>query len=103
MRHRERLSRAEFSENLALGCDPQELQFGSRPLHPCEALVFTPAMPAARRTLRAMVGMATIVLAMCLVGPAMAQPRSAEQELAIDIFKELIEINTVTATGDTYR
>jgi len=47
--------------------------------------------------------MATIILAICPARPVMAQPRYAEQQLAFDIFKELIEINTVTATGDTYR
>src|SRR5262245_44199129 len=60
-------------------------------------------MPPARKVRRAMVGLATIIVAAGLVRPAVAQPRSGEQELAIDIFKELIEINTVTATGDTYR
>ena len=60
-------------------------------------------MPPARRTRRAIAGIATIFVAICLVRQAIAQPRSAEQELAIDIFKELIEINTVTTTGDTYR
>jgi acetylornithine deacetylase/succinyl-diaminopimelate desuccinylase-like protein len=64
--------------------------------------VFIPPMPLARRTRKTM-GMATIILAACLGRPAIAEPRSAEQELALAIFKELIEINTVTATGDTYR
>jgi acetylornithine deacetylase/succinyl-diaminopimelate desuccinylase-like protein len=32
-----------------------------------------------------------------------AQSRSAQQQLAVDIYKELVEINTVTATGDTAR
>src|SRR5262249_33022861 len=72
------------------------------PIPLCEVLVFTPAMPPAR-TRRAMAGIAAIIVAICLVRPVIAQPRSAEQGLAIDIFKELIEINTVTATGDTYR
>ena len=34
---------------------------------------------------------------------AAAAPRSAQQQLARDIYRELIEINTVTATGDTAR
>src|SRR5207244_10663449 len=33
--------------------------------------------------------------------PARAQSRTAQQQLARDIYKELVEINTVTATGDT--
>src|SRR5258705_9502937 len=35
--------------------------------------------------------------------PARAQSRAAQQQLAFDIYKELVEINTVTATGDTAR
>src|SRR5215213_7812894 len=37
------------------------------------------------------------------VGSASAEPRASHQQLAFDIFKELVEINTVTATGDTDR
>jgi acetylornithine deacetylase/succinyl-diaminopimelate desuccinylase-like protein len=65
--------------------------------------VLTPAMPSVRATRGAMVGLATIIVAICFLRPAIAQARSAEQQLAVDIFKELIEINTVTATGDTQR
>ena len=36
-------------------------------------------------------------------GLAAAEGLSAQQQLAFDIYKELIEINTVTATGDTAR
>src|SRR5215510_14709534 len=36
-------------------------------------------------------------------GSARAQTRTAQQQLAVDIYKELVEINTVTATGDTAR
>src|SRR5687768_10809043 len=36
-------------------------------------------------------------------GSAGAQARTAHQQLALDIYKELVEINTVTATGDTAR
>ena len=32
-----------------------------------------------------------------------AQTLTPHQQLAFDIFKELVEINTVTATGDTER
>src|SRR4029077_17901992 len=31
------------------------------------------------------------------------QSRTAQEQLAVDIYKELVEINTVTATGDTAR
>ena len=34
---------------------------------------------------------------------AAAEGSSPQQQLAFDIYKELIEINTVTATGDTAR
>ena len=37
------------------------------------------------------------------LGSAGAQTRTAHQQLALDIYKELVEINTVTATGDTAR
>jgi acetylornithine deacetylase/succinyl-diaminopimelate desuccinylase-like protein len=37
------------------------------------------------------------------VGGANAEERNAQKQLAFDIFKELVEINTVTATGDTAR
>jgi acetylornithine deacetylase/succinyl-diaminopimelate desuccinylase-like protein len=37
------------------------------------------------------------------LGSAGAQTRTAHQLLALDIYKELVEINTVTATGDTAR
>ena len=35
--------------------------------------------------------------------PVHAQSRSAQQQLAVDIYKELVEINPVTATGNTAR
>ena len=35
--------------------------------------------------------------------PARAETPTARQQLAVDIYKELVEINTVTATGDTGR
>jgi acetylornithine deacetylase/succinyl-diaminopimelate desuccinylase-like protein len=34
---------------------------------------------------------------------ALSQPRAAPNPLALEVFKELVEINTVTATGDTAR
>jgi acetylornithine deacetylase/succinyl-diaminopimelate desuccinylase-like protein len=36
-------------------------------------------------------------------GPLQAQPLAPQQQLARDIFRELVEINTVTATGDTFK
>ena len=43
--------------------------------------------------------------AIALTGPGSASARTLTkyQQLALDIFKELVEINTVTATGDTAR
>ena len=38
-----------------------------------------------------------------LAEPAHAQTLTPQQQLAFDIYKELVEINTVTATGDTAR
>jgi acetylornithine deacetylase/succinyl-diaminopimelate desuccinylase-like protein len=38
-----------------------------------------------------------------LPGSAAAEALNPQQQLAFDIFKELVEINTVTATGDTAR
>jgi len=35
--------------------------------------------------------------------PALAEGTSPHQQLAFDIYKELVELNTVTATGDTAR
>src|SRR5436853_6901285 len=39
----------------------------------------------------------------CVSAPALAEALTAPQQLALDIYKELVEINTVTATGDTAR
>src|SRR5450432_948220 len=36
-----------------------------------------------------------------MAGPAAAEALNPQQQLAFDIYKELVEINTVTATGDT--
>src|SRR5258705_5197304 len=38
-----------------------------------------------------------------LVPIAHAQPRAPHEQAAFDIYKELVEINTVTQTGDTAR
>ncbi len=44
----------------------------------------------------------TIAL-LCLAIDSPAHAATAQQQLALDIFKELVEINTVTETGDTLR
>jgi acetylornithine deacetylase/succinyl-diaminopimelate desuccinylase-like protein len=44
-----------------------------------------------------------LAVALCLPSPTWAQVRDARQQRALDIFKELVEVNTVTATGDTAR
>ena len=50
---------------------------------------------------------ATAAMLIAMVGglaePAPAQPLTPHQRLAFDIFKELVEINTVSDTGDTAR
>jgi len=48
---------------------------------------------------------ATIILALALgaARPAHAQTLTPQQQLAVDIYRELVEINTVTETGDTGR
>jgi acetylornithine deacetylase/succinyl-diaminopimelate desuccinylase-like protein len=47
----------------------------------------------------------TAIALTCLAlgGPAQAQSLTARQQLSLDIYKELVEINTVTETGDTAR
>jgi acetylornithine deacetylase/succinyl-diaminopimelate desuccinylase-like protein len=42
-----------------------------------------------------------VAFSIALTGPALAEALSQQQRLAFDIYKELVEINTVTATGDT--
>ncbi|MDB5515443.1 MAG: peptidase [Tardiphaga sp.] len=48
---------------------------------------------------------AATALSMALVAPppAQAETPTAQQQLALDIYKELVEIDTTTATGDTGR
>jgi acetylornithine deacetylase/succinyl-diaminopimelate desuccinylase-like protein len=48
------------------------------------------------------VGTAALI-AFAVARPAAAQALTAQQQLAFDIYKELVEINTVTETGDTGR
>jgi acetylornithine deacetylase/succinyl-diaminopimelate desuccinylase-like protein len=42
-------------------------------------------------------------IALWMAQPAAVQALTEQQQLALDVYKELIEINTVTATGDTAR
>ena len=42
-------------------------------------------------------------MALWIAQPAGVQALTPQQQLALDLYKELIEINTVTATGDTAR
>src|SRR6266581_7623356 len=46
---------------------------------------------------------ATVGISLCLATCAAANALTAPQQLALDIFKELVEIDTVTASGDTAR
>src|SRR5437588_3628174 len=46
---------------------------------------------------------AAISAALAVSGPAAAEGLNPNQQRAFDIYKELVEINTVTATGDTAR
>jgi len=47
--------------------------------------------------------LASCAIFLVSLGPASAETRTGHQQLALDIYKELVEINTVTATGDTER
>jgi hypothetical protein len=58
---------------------------------------------ACRHTTRWFVTAAFAALAIAGVGPALAQTLTLHQQFARDIYVELVEINTVTATGDTAR
>jgi len=57
------------------------------------------------RALQQGVGIALLAAAVSISpvtsGPAAAEALSPPQQFAFDIYKELVEINTVTATGDT--
>src|SRR5436309_12787629 len=44
---------------------------------------------------------ATVAISLCPTTWAAADAQRPPQQLALEIFKELVEINTVTATGDT--
>src|SRR5947208_14185872 len=53
--------------------------------------------------LKTMTAVALMAAVLVVARPAWAQELAAHQKLALDIYKELVEINTVTATGDTAR
>src|SRR5215468_3731793 len=57
-----------------------------------------------RAPLHGAIAVGTIALFACAVASTVpAQALTAQQQRAFDIYKELVEINTVTATGDTGR
>ena len=58
---------------------------------------------ACRHATRPSVIAAFAALAIGSAGPALPQTLTPQQQFARDIYKELVEINTVTATGDTAR
>jgi acetylornithine deacetylase/succinyl-diaminopimelate desuccinylase-like protein len=55
------------------------------------------------RKRRWIAGFAALVSIPVMANPAAAEALSPQRQLAFDIYKELVEINTVTATGDTAR
>ena len=59
-------------------------------------------LPRAHRSVRASLW-AAAALMLVAAPAARAEPLTPPQQLAFDIYKELVEINTVTATGDTAR
>src|SRR5499427_8855654 len=58
---------------------------------------------ACRHTTRWSLTAALATLVIGSAGSALSQTLTLQQQLARDIYKELVEINTVTATGDTAR
>ena len=50
-----------------------------------------------------LLGVVAAILTSALAWSGAAWALTAQQQLAFDIYKELVEINTVTATGDTAR
>jgi acetylornithine deacetylase/succinyl-diaminopimelate desuccinylase-like protein len=56
-----------------------------------------------RERVAALALLAVVVLVSAVSAQAQTQTRSAHQQLTFEIYKELVEINTVTATGDTAR
>src|SRR5258708_16476813 len=58
---------------------------------------------ASRKCLGGALAAALVSILPVVSGVAAAEGLSPQQQLAFDIYKELVEINTVTATGDTAR
>src|SRR5215470_3899864 len=56
-----------------------------------------------RRLVRSVPAIAALAVCAFLAPAARAQTLTAQQPLAFDVYKELVEINTVTETGDTAR
>jgi acetylornithine deacetylase/succinyl-diaminopimelate desuccinylase-like protein len=57
--------------------------------------------PASWQRFGIALSVASVSLVLGTLSPAAAEGLSPQQQLAFDIYKELVEINTVTATGDT--
>jgi len=91
---RHRLSSSHFPRKTGVHLD--ELRVGSvkAPIERTNTMT--------RRRALILAALALLCLA-CFGAPVRAQTRTAQQQLAVDIYKELVEINTVTATGDTAR
>src|SRR5438105_4064735 len=54
-----------------------------------------------RRWPAAILSSLLISVAVAVSHPVAAEPLNTQQQLALDIYKELVEIDTTTATGDT--
>jgi len=77
-------------------------------MSPCPSVELAESRSARRRVIRRGIGTAVCVAALLMVATGLvrsahAETLSAPQQLAKDIFKELIEINTASETGDTGR
>jgi acetylornithine deacetylase/succinyl-diaminopimelate desuccinylase-like protein len=72
----------------------------------CACIAVKPRSAARRRALHfgtAWCAAVIVTLALGAVRPVHAQTLTPQQQLAVDIYRELMEINTVTNTGDTGR
>ena len=83
--------------------------FAPQALKSSEVVMQHPARPirrpwaACQHTTHCFVTAAFAALAIGSAGSALPQTLTLQQQLARDIYEELVEINTVTATGDTAR
>jgi len=75
--------------------------------HALARIVSNPRVATRRHALlrsgTALCAAVTLALVLGAMRPASAQTLTPQQQLAVDIYKELVEINTVTDTGDTAR